>query len=99
VNNLNLSSVTVIVVTIAAGGCAQTAPQWDAQFGQSVNMNMALQTLNPGAAKLQTPEAADGQAVREGVIHYRQTFKEPPPPQNVFNIGVGGSSSGASGSR
>lgn len=70
-------------------GCAPTTPQYDSRFGQSVRMTMAQQTLNPDAASKNVPESMDGPAARESAVRYRNTFKEPPPPQNVFNIGVG----------
>lgn len=52
-------------------------------------MMMAQQVLNPDAGTKTLPDAMDGAASRETVIRYRSTFKEPPPPQNVFTIGVG----------
>lgn len=70
-------------------GCAPTTPQYDSRFGQSVRMTMAQQTLNPDAASKNVPESMDGPAARESAVRYRNAFKEPPPPQNVFNIGVG----------
>lgn len=73
-------------------GCAPTAPQYDSRFGQSLRLTMAQQVLNPDAAEKEVPEAMDGPAAKETVIRYRNSFKEPPPPQNVFNIGVGSSS-------
>ncbi len=71
-------------------GCAPTTPQVDSRFGQTMRLTMAQQTLNPDAASKDVPEAMDGSATRETVVRYRNSFKEPPPPQNVFNIGVGG---------
>lgn len=98
-NRITLLRAAAILATIAAAGCAQTTPDWESRFGQNARMTVAQQTLNPDAVTMQASEAADGQAVREGVVRYRQTFKEPPPPQNVFNIGVGSSAGGASGGR
>ncbi len=80
----------------ALTGCVQTTPQWDSHFGEAQRMMMAQQVLNPDAGTKSLTESMDGGASRESVIRYRSTFKEPPAPQNVFTIGVGGS--GGSGS-
>lgn len=69
--------------------CAPTSPRLDSRFGDSARMAIAQQTLNPVAAADSVPEVMDGAAARETVVRYRSTFKEPPPPQNVFNIGMG----------
>jgi hypothetical protein len=76
-------------------GCAPTTPNWDQHFGEAQRMMMAQQVLNPDAGMKNPPDSMDGSASRESVVRYRSTFKEPPPPQNVFTIGVGG----AGGSR
>ncbi len=75
-------------------GCVQTTPVWDSRFGEAQRMMMAQQVLNPDAGMKEVPNSLDGGAARETVVRYRNTFKEPPPPQNVFNIGVGTSGSG-----
>jgi hypothetical protein len=31
----------------------------------------------------------DGKAAQETMVRYRESFKNPPPPANVFTIGVG----------
>lgn len=80
--------MTSTVVAMQAG-CAPTTPKYDSRFGQSVRMTMAQQVIDPNAGSIEVPESMDGPAARETVIRYRNTFKEPPPAQNVFNIGVG----------
>lgn len=82
--------MTSTLVAMQAG-CAPTTPKYDSRFGQSVRMTMAQQVIDPNAGSVEVPESMDGPAARETVIRYRNTFKEPPPAQNVFNIGVGGS--------
>lgn len=86
---LSLIGLLLTSAVAALAGCAPTTPQYDSRFGQSVRMSMAQQVLNPDAASKDVPESKDGPAARETVVRYRNTFKEPPPPQNVFNIGVG----------
>lgn len=89
------SMIAVLITsTVAAlqAGCAPTTPQYDSRFGQSVRMSMAQQVMDPDAASKNVQESMDGPAARETVVRYRNTFKEPPPAQNVFNIGVGSGS-------
>ena len=96
------TAITLAVMGCAAlGGCVQTTPEWDRHFGEAERMMMAQQVLNPDAGMKELPPAMDGSASRESVVRYRSTFKEPPAPQNVFNIGVGsgGSGSGSGGAR
>ena len=89
------SAFALSVLSCAAlTGCVQTTPEWDKHFGEAERMMMAQQVLNPDAGMKDIPDSLDGNASRESVIRYRSTFKEPPPPQNVFNIGVGSGSSG-----
>lgn len=71
-------------------GCVPTTPRWDSTFGETPRLMAAQQTLDPDAGSRTVSELMDGSASRESVVRYRSTFKEPPPPVNVFNIGVGG---------
>lgn len=84
---------TAIALAVLGGtsltGCVQTTPEWDSHFSEAQRMTMAQQVLNPDAGTKALPDSMDGAASRESVVRYRTTFKEPPPPQNVFNIGVG----------
>ncbi len=85
----------VAALTLLGGavlsGCAPTTPHWDQRFSEAQRMMMAQQVINPDAGTKELPPSMDGPASRESVIRYRGTFREPPAPQNVFNIGVGGS--------
>jgi hypothetical protein len=66
-----------------------TSPRLDARFGDSVNVAKAQQTLNPDASKNRNVVAGmDGKAAQETMVRYRESFKNPPPPANVFTIGV-----------
>ena len=71
--------------------CLATAPRLDARFGDAVNIAKAQQTLNPDASKNRNVVAGiDGKAAQETMVRYRESFKSPPPPANVFTIGVSG---------
>jgi hypothetical protein len=73
--------------------CLATSPRLDARFGDSVNVAKAQQTLNPEASKNRNVVAGmDGKAAQETMLRYRESFKSPPPPSNVFTIGVSGGS-------
>lgn len=86
-----------IILTAAAAlltACGPTTPQrLDAQMGMSVDLIKANQTLNPQASTdSRQVQALDGNAADALVDRYRKSFEAPPPPTNVFTIGVGGSS-------
>ena len=80
---------------VALAGCASTTPVYDARFGEAVRQLRQAQVINPQAGD--NPDAAlglDGNAAREAMQRYRNSFREPPPVVNVINIG--GSAGGAS---
>jgi len=71
--------------------CIATSPRLDARFGDSVNVAKAQQTLNPDASKNRNVVAGmGGKAAQDTIVRYHESFKTPPPPANVFTIGVSG---------
>ena len=71
--------------------CAQTTPEWDANFGNSVRAAFAQQIINPDASQNPDPVSGmDGRAARETMDRYQKSFSEPKPQPNIFTIGVGG---------
>jgi len=71
--------------------CLGKSPRLDARFGDSVNVAKAQQTLNPDASKNRNVVAGlDGKAAQDTILRYHESFKSPPPPANVFTIGVSG---------
>jgi hypothetical protein len=84
---LALQACTTTCSTFDA--CLATSPRLDARFGDSVNVAKAQQTLNPEASKNRNVVAGmDGKAAEDAMLRYRESFKNPPPPANVFTIGV-----------
>src|SRR5437016_9466975 len=68
--------------------CIATSPRLDARFGDSVNIAKAQQTLNLEASKNRNVVAGiDGKSAQETMVRYRESFRSPPPPANVFTIG------------
>ncbi len=81
------------VISLAA--CGTTPQHLDSQMGESVRIVKALQTMNPQAsADLRPVTGLDGKAADAIIDRYHRSFAAPPPPTNVFNIGV---SSGGGG--
>jgi hypothetical protein len=69
-------------------GCATTTPHYDARFGDAVRQARSAMTIHPGAPARPDPVAGiDGQAAREAIARYQDSFKAPPPVVNVINIG------------
>ena len=69
-------------------GCASVTPNYDARFGDAVREAKLKMIINPDAGK--NPDQVlgmDGKAARETIIFYQNTYKEPPAPVNVINIG------------
>ena len=87
--NPGLNGLLAMCVVFALTACVQTTPHWDSQFGESARLIAARQTANPDAGKKDIPESMDGNASREAVGRYRNSFKEQPQYNNSFVIGVG----------
>jgi hypothetical protein len=88
----NLKRVVLsISLLVILGGCASTT-NFDESFGKSVTAIRISQTKSPMASlanKDKSIDGIEGRAAREAMQRYYQSFVEPPPPVNVFNIGVG----------
>lgn len=96
-NNTLIKWVTgALIAGGALVGCATNTPRLDASFGAAVEMAKAQQTLNPGASSNTDPVAGmDGVAAKGVMDRYNSSYKQPPAPVNVFNIGIGSSAGGA----
>lgn len=87
-----MTAKTALLLALAAplvAACAGSpTPVYDAHFGDAVRAARAQQTLNPEASQNPDPVAGiDGQAAREAMERYHESFKSPPPTFNVINIG------------
>jgi hypothetical protein len=81
--------VPLCLVWLCVSACVPTTPEWDSQFGESARKTAALQILNPDAGTTPVSESMEGQAGREAIGRYRNSFKEPQNNANSFVIGVG----------
>jgi hypothetical protein len=82
-----MNKLTCCAVLAALAGCA-TSPHYDAHFGDAVREARSAMTINPNPPP--SPDQAagiDGQAAREAMTRYHDSFKAPPPVVNVINIG------------
>lgn len=71
-------------------GCASRTPNLDAQFGKSLRLLNAQQTINPNAIANDDPVLGlDGKAALSGYGDYQKTFATPEPQQSTFTIGIG----------
>ena len=86
-----LASVSSAALLLAlVGGCASRTPNLDAQFGKSVRLLNAQQTINPNAMANSDPVLGlDGRAALSGYNDYQKTFAAPVPQPATFTIGIG----------
>ena len=90
-----LQITTVIMLAGLLTACAETAPRYEAEFGNATRATLNAQIINPDASNNADPVAGlDGRAARDAIDNYQNSFAEPKPTGNVFNIGVGSSNSG-----
>ena len=91
--NTNLILLKSIAAGAALGmlaGCAPMTPNLDRQFGTSVNIIKAQQTIDPDASRNTRMVTLDGDAANRSVERYVKSYSAPTPQPNVFTIGVGG---------
>lgn len=85
-----LVSLSCAVLLLALAGCATRTPNLDSQFGQSVRLLNAQQTINPQAALNTNPVMGlNGQAAASGYANYQKSYAKPEPQTSGFTIGVG----------
>ena len=90
-----LQTATLFTLAAVLTACAEPAPRYEAEFGNATRATLKAQIINPNAGNNPDPVAGlDGQAARDAINNYQKSFAEPKPTVNVFNIGVGNSSSG-----
>jgi hypothetical protein len=84
----------IVLALTQLGGCGHSpTPHYDARFGDAVRQARQLMIINPNAgANPDTMAGMDGKSATEAMGRYHDSFKAPPPPMNVINIGgaVGG---------
>lgn len=86
-------------MVLLLAGCATGPSRVDQQFGNAVRAAVAAQTVNPEASRnTKAPAGLDGAAAGATMERYEKSFVSPPPPVNVFTIGIGNATgSGTSG--
>lgn len=86
-----LVSIACAALLLAlVGGCASRTPNLDAQFGKSVRLLNAQQTINPNAMANTDPVLGlDGKAAASGYAEYQNSYSKPKPPTSTFTIGIG----------
>jgi hypothetical protein len=90
-----LAAMGGLVAALAA--CASSTPALDGKFGMAIDAMHRTQVIDAEAGKkadAETHPGIDGVAAAGAMERYRASFKNPPEPVNVFNIGVGSSSGG-----
>ena len=91
---------TLIVAAGLTAGCVNYPSPVDEQFGSAVTRARAQQVIDPDApSRPRPPMTQDGQAAKATIDRYEKSYETPPPPVNVFTIGVGGGTGSTGSSR
>jgi len=83
--------VRLLVPSLLAASLAacSLSPRVDRQFGSSMKLAQAQQTLNPQARNNRSPvNGLDAQAARSAYESYQRSYAQPEQQQNSFAIGV-----------
>lgn len=87
---IRLACLPCAVLALALAGCASRTPYLDSQFGQSVRLLNAQQTINPQGALNNNPVLGlNGQAAASGYANYQKSYAKPEPQTSGFTIGIG----------
>lgn len=74
-----------LLALLAGCAAAPAAPDYDARFGDAVRQARSAMTINPQAGAVPDPAAGlDGQAARDAILRYQDSFKLPPPVANAI---------------
>ncbi|NMM78733.1 hypothetical protein B2J88_10385 [Rhodococcus sp. SRB_17] len=85
---MNTPAIALLLILLT--GCASVTPNYDAKFGDAVREAKLKMIINPDAGRNSDQVLGmDGKSARESMILYQGTYKAPPPPVNVINIGGG----------
>ena len=85
---------TCFALLAMLAACGTTTPDYDARFGDAVRQARVAMTIHPDApASGDQAAGIDGQAAREAIGRYHDSYKAPPPVTNVINIGGTGGAS------
>ncbi len=91
-----LKLVLSMLMAVGLVGCVNQSPKVDDSFGNAVNAAKAQQIINPDAGlAAAAPDGVSGPAANSTIDRYHRSFQVPPAATNVFTIGVGSSSGGA----
>lgn len=84
-----MNKTRLVVLPALLAGCAAT-PHYDQHFGEAVREARVAMAINRGAPGADPAAGIDGQAAREAVTRYQDSFKAPPPVVNVINVSGAG---------
>lgn len=83
-------SLAAVGLVTSLAGCASTTPNLDKHFGEASHSALSAQVVNPQASANPSPVFGQGgEAAAATIDRYNRSYKQPPPPVNVFSIGVG----------
>lgn len=84
---------TLMAAVVSASfltACMPMTPYLDAHYGETAQMAVAQQTINPDAAQNTNPvKGVDGTTAKNAIELYHNASKAPPATTNIFNIGIG----------
>lgn len=89
--NTEIKLVVAGVLVATATGCS-TTPNWDARFGEPIQVITAQQVIAPEASLNRAQVSGmDGKAAQGVMSEYTKSYTQPVKQPDIVTIGVGSS--------
>ena len=85
--NTRLNTIAALLALASLAGCANSSPQWERNFGNSLRESLAAQVADPAAARNPHPNPVvglDGRAAAAASQRYEASFAQPAKQQSLL---------------
>jgi PBP1b-binding outer membrane lipoprotein LpoB len=84
---------SALIFIIFLSACAQYPSSVDTHFGAATRMAVEKQSVHHENFDEREQASSDAQSAKSAIDRYQKSFDQMPPSTNVFNIGVGSTTS------
>ena len=83
-------AAALLILATGLAGCANTTPQWESSFGNSVRASLAAQVIDPAAVRNTNPvNGLDNHAAMGIAAQYSSSYAQPAAAPAPMTTGKG----------